>query len=139
MQTSVDCKHGLISGVDVFPANLRESSIVLKHLEKQVQRNVPISRVVLDRGYDVGAVHHGFELLGIEGFIASIEFANPAERKGMTYLPDEDCFVCPAEQKLYYHHTICQRSTGNYLRCYQADIKKCDACMIHMLSMFRGI
>jgi len=48
----------------------------------------------------------------------------------MNYLPDEDCFVCPAEQKLHYHHTICQRSTGKYLRCYQADIKKCDACPI---------
>jgi IS5 family transposase len=57
MQTSVDTRHCLITGVDVFPANLRESSIVLRHLERQVQRGVPIGRVILDKGYDVGAVH----------------------------------------------------------------------------------
>jgi hypothetical protein len=59
--------------------------------------------------------------MSIEGYIASIGFANAVEKKGMTYLPDEDCFMCPNQQQLNYHHTICQKSTGNYLRCYQAD------------------
>lgn len=135
MQTSVDSKHGIITGVDVFPANQKESSIVLRHLEKQVQGQVPIKRVALDKGYDVGAVHRGLELLGIEGYIASVEFSNTADKKGMTYLPDEDCFLCPQGQKLPYHHTICQKSTGKYLRCYQAAIKKCDACPVRAICL----
>ena len=111
METSVDSKHRLITGVDVFPANQKESSIVLRHLEKQIQGTVPIKRVALDKGYDVGAVHRGLELLSIEGYIASVEFSNTADKKGMTYLPEEDCFLHPQGKKLPYHHTICQKST----------------------------
>lgn len=128
MEASVDSRHGVITGVDVYPANQKESSIVLKHLEKQVLRSIPIKRVALDKGYDVGAVHRGLELLGIEGYIASVEFSNTADKKGMSYLPGEDCFLCPQGHKLPYHHIICQKSTGKYLRCYRADMKKCDAC-----------
>ena len=70
MEASVDSRHGVITGVDVYPANQKESSIVLRHLEKQVLRSIPIKRVALDKGYDVGAVHRGLELLAIEGYIA---------------------------------------------------------------------
>ena len=35
MEATVDCKHGIITGVDVFPANEKESLLVLRHLERQ--------------------------------------------------------------------------------------------------------
>ena len=35
METMVDCKHGIIKGVDVFPENEKESILVLLHLERQ--------------------------------------------------------------------------------------------------------
>ena len=35
MEVSVDCKRGIITGVDVFPANEKESFLVLRHLERQ--------------------------------------------------------------------------------------------------------
>jgi hypothetical protein len=34
-ETTVDSKHGIITGMDVYPANEKESLIVLRHLEKQ--------------------------------------------------------------------------------------------------------
>ena len=32
---TVDASHGIITGVDCYPANQRESDIILKYLEEQ--------------------------------------------------------------------------------------------------------
>ena len=32
MEATVDCKHGILTGVDVYPANEKESLLVLRHL-----------------------------------------------------------------------------------------------------------
>jgi len=34
MEATVDCKHGILTGVDVYPANKKESLLVLRHLER---------------------------------------------------------------------------------------------------------
>lgn len=128
METSVDCRHGLITGMDVYPANAKESSIVLRHLERQIEREIPIHRVVLDKGYDVGAVHRGLELLGIEGYISSVDFSNPAEQNGMTYLPEEDCFLCPQNRKLTFQRVRPENRTGKALRYYAAETASCENC-----------
>ena len=59
MEATVDCKHGILTGVDVYPANEKESLLVLRHLEQQIKLGVPMNRLALDRGYDTGAVHRG--------------------------------------------------------------------------------
>lgn len=65
METTVDCKHGIITGVDVFPANEKESLLILRHLERQQkQLGLSMDKVALDRGYDTGAVHRGFGIIG---------------------------------------------------------------------------
>lgn len=48
METTVDCKHRILTGVDVYSANQRESLFVLRHLERQIQANVPMYRIALD-------------------------------------------------------------------------------------------
>ena len=78
--------------------------------------------MVLDRGYDVGAIHRGLELLNIEGWIASIEFTNTADKKGMVYLPEEDTFLCPKQKRLPNHHLVCQKSTGKYCGYYGVKV-----------------
>ena len=80
METTVDCKYGIITGVDVYPANEKESLLVLRHLERQIQNGVPMQNIALDRGYDTGAVHRGLELLGITGYIPAIQFSNSPEK-----------------------------------------------------------
>ena len=77
MEATVDCKHGILTGVDVYPANEKESTLVLRHLERQINLGVPMKRLALDRGYETGAVHRGLELLGITGYIPAIQFSNP--------------------------------------------------------------
>ncbi len=128
-ETTVDCKHGIITGMDVYPANTKESSIVLKHLKDQmVNSEFEIKRLALDGGYDMGAVHRGLELLGIEGYIPAIPYSNGPEKHGFTYQPGDDCFICPQGHALHYDKLYCVRSTGNYLRCYISSKDACDTC-----------
>lgn len=87
METTVDCKYGIITGVDVYPANEKESLLVLRHLERQIQNGVPMKKIALDRGYDTGAVHRGLELLGITGYILRFSFATLQKSTAFTICP----------------------------------------------------
>ncbi|MET0017720.1 hypothetical protein [Oscillibacter sp.] len=90
----MDCKNGIVTGVDVFPANQKESLILLRHLEKQQKLlNLPMGKLALDRGYDTGAVHRGLELLGVTGYIPAIDFSNSPAKYGFQYDAQEDAFL----------------------------------------------
>ena len=128
MEATVDCKHGILTGVDVYPANEKESLLVLRHLERQITLGIPMSRLALDRGYETGAVHRGLELLGITGYIPAIQFSNPPEKYGFSYDPQLDAFICPEGVPLTYHRLNCSKSTGKYLRCYQVEGDACMRC-----------
>lgn len=74
----MDTGHGIITGMDCYPANRRESDIILKHLKEQPCK---YQEIALDGGYDIGAVHRGLELLGIQGYTAIREYQNNAMKK----------------------------------------------------------
>lgn len=116
VETTVECGHGIITGIDTYPANQKESSICLRGLEKQNRNGVPLKRIVFDHGYDVSAVHRGLELLGIKGYIPPINFINSPEKKAFHYMSKDDEFVCPEGYRLGYEKLYCVASTGNYLR-----------------------
>ena len=128
MEATVDCKHGILTGVDVYSANEKESVLILRHLERQIDLGIPMSRLALDRGYETGAVHRGLELLGIIGYIPAIQFSNPPEKYGFSYDPQLDAFICPEGVPLTYHRLNCSKSTGKYLRCYQVEGDACMRC-----------
>ena len=128
MEATVDCKHGILTGVDVYSANEKESVLILRHLERQINLGIPMSRLALDRGYETGAVHRGLELLGITGYIPAIQFSNPPEKYGFSYDPQLDAFICPEGAPLTYHRLNCSKSTGKYLRCYQVEGDACMRC-----------
>ena len=128
MEATVDCKHGILTGVDVYSANEKESVLILRHLERQINLGIPMSRLALDRGYETGAVHRGLELLGITGYIPAIQFSNPPEKYGFSYDPQLDAFICPEGVPLTYHRLNCSKSTGRYLRCYQVEGDACMRC-----------
>ena len=128
MEATVDCKHGILTGVDVYSANEKESVLILRHLERQINLGIPMSRLALDRGYETGAVHRGLELLGITGYIPAIQFSNPPEKYGFSYNPQLDAFICPEGVPLTYHRLNCSKSTGKYLRCYQVEGDACMRC-----------
>ena len=128
IDSGLDCKHGILTGVDVYSANEKESVLILRHLERQINLGIPMSRLTLDRGYETGAVHRGLELLGITGYIPAIQFSNPPEKYGFSYDPQLDAFICPEGVPLTYHRLNCSKSTGKYLRCYQVEGDACMRC-----------
>ena len=75
---TIDTQHGIITGVDCCPASQRESDIILKHLKKQLCN---YKEIALDGGYDIGAVHRGLEILGVNGYTAIREYQNNAMKK----------------------------------------------------------
>lgn len=129
LEATTDCKAGILTGIDVYPANQKESLIILRHLEKQMHLSgLQYQKIALDRGYDTGAVHRGLELLGITGYMPPIEFSNSPQKYGFTYVPEDDLFLCPKSKPLKYYRLNCNRSTGKYLRCYQTDGATCTSC-----------
>ena len=128
IDSGLDCKHGILTGVDVYSANEKESVLILRHLERQINLGIPMSRLALNRGYETGAVHRGLELLGITGYIPAIQFSNPPEKYGFSYNPQLDAFICPEGVPLTYHRLNCSKSTGKYLRCYQVEGDACMRC-----------
>ena len=129
LEATVDCKCGIITGVDVYPANEKESLVILRHLEHQKKAyGLTMEKIALDRGYDTGTVHRGLELLRIQSYIPAIQFPNTPAKFGFHYLAHEDAFLCPMGQLLTYHRLNCNKSTGKYLRCYQVQGNACQNC-----------
>lgn len=133
-EMTVDTKNGIVLGVDCYPANRRESDIILSHIDKiQSNTGIDIQKLALDAGYDVGAVHRGLELLNIEGYVSCIQFSNDVLKRNLKYLPHSDCFECSAGKHLEFVKLTYKKTTQNYYRLYQmskADRKACRSCEI---------
>ena len=128
-EMTVDTENGIVTGVDCYGANRRESDIILKHLENQQERlELDIKCVTLDSGYDVGAVHRGLELLDIVGYCSPIKFHNNALKKGFEYDCVKDCFVCLKGKELAFNKLIFKKSTFNYYRMYALPRRECIGC-----------
>ena len=81
MEAAVDCKRGILTGVDVYSANEKESLLVLRHLERQINLGIPMSRLALDRGYETGAVHRGWSFWALPDI--SPQFSSPIHLRNM--------------------------------------------------------
>ena len=127
-EMTVDTANGIITGVDCYPANRRESDIVLKHIERQNKENGhKIKRVGLDAGYDVGAVHRGLEIMGITGYTSLRYEHNNPMKEGFTYEPEEDAFKCREGKTLSFSKLIYKKGTG-YYRLYKVKASSCSGC-----------
>lgn len=124
-EMTVDTSHGIITGVDCYPANQRESDIILGHLKGQP---CEYQEIGLDGGYDIGAVHRGMELLGINGYTAIREYQNNAMKKGFRYDVEKDHFVCMQGEYLEFQKLVYKRATQNYYRLYSRSKKQCKKC-----------
>ncbi len=131
-EMTVDTDSGIVLGVDCYPANQRESNIILEHIDKiQVNTGVKIDKVALDAGYDVGAVHRGLELLGITGYVSCIRFSGDILKRDLIYQSETDCFECKAGKHLDFIKLTYKQSSQNYYLLYRmpaAIRKSCRDC-----------
>lgn len=131
-EMTTDTENGIVLGVDCYPANRRESDIILKHIEKiEKDTGLKINNLALDAGYDVGAVHRGLELMGVTGYISCIDFSNDVLKRATCYLPKQDCFECAGGKHLKFVKLIYKKTTQNYYRLYRMpkeERKSCQSC-----------
>jgi hypothetical protein len=127
-EMTIDAANGIVTGVDCYPANRRESDIILKHIERQVRDNhLDIKNLGLDAGYDVGAVHRGLEIMGITGY-TSLRYAhNNPMNEAFTYQADNDVFLCKNMNTLPFAKLIFKKGTG-YYRLYRIKPGSCGKC-----------
>jgi transposase len=124
-EVTVDTANGIVTGVDCYPANRRESDIVLKHIERQNNDNkLTIKRLGLDAGYDVGAVHRGLEIMGITGYTGLRHCHNNMMNEAFVYQPEEDIFKCREGNLLSFSKLIFKKGTG-YYRLYKIKPGSC--------------
>lgn len=128
-EMTIDTANGIVTGVDCYAANHRESDLILNHLKKQkeVLGYAPV-KLALDGGYDVGAVHRGLELLGVDGYTAIRTYQNNALKKGFEYDAENDCFVCKKDQILAFEKLVYKKGSMNYYRLYKRMRKDCIEC-----------
>lgn len=128
-EMTVDTAHGIITGVDCYPANHRESDVILEHLKRQKKDlSLSIKNLALDGGYDVGSVHRGLELLEIAGYTAIRVYQNNALKKGFRYNSEKDLFLCGRDKELVFKRLVYKRSNQNYYRLYTCQRKECLGC-----------
>lgn len=130
VEMTVDTKHGIITGVDYYPANKREREIILEHLKNQSCR---YQKIALDTGYGIGAVHRGLELLDIDGYTATREYQNNPMRKGFRYDEQRDAFICRQGEALLFQELIYKKSSQNYYRLYTRSRTQCKECLLFQL------
>jgi len=85
MEATVDCKHGILTGVgvDVYAANRKESLLVLRHLERQIQYGVPMKQIALDRGMTQALSIVDWSFLVLPDIFPQFSF--PTLRKNMAF------------------------------------------------------
>ena len=128
-EMTVDTAYGIITGVDCYPANRRESDIILDHIQRQMtDTGIEIEQIALDAGYDVGAVHRGLELLDIIGYCSAREIHNHAMKKGFEYEADYDRFRCMQGKALSFYRVIYKKMNQGYYRLYRISRKECAMC-----------
>lgn len=129
-EMTVDTDSGIVLGVDCYPANRRESDILLKHIDKiQTETGVSIKKLALDAGYDVGAIHRGLEILGITGFVSCIDFSYDILKRNLKYSPKLDCFECLAGKTIDFVKLTYKKSTQNYYRLYRMSAAERKCCL----------
>ena len=105
---------------------LQEWTAVLPVKERVTLYNY--KEIALDGGYDIGAVHRGLEILGVNGYTAIREYQNNAMKKGFQYDEEKDCFICMNGNQLEFKKLIYKKSSQNYYRLYSRSRKKCKEC-----------
>lgn len=89
----------MLTGVDVYPANEKESLLVLRHLERQI--GVPMKNIALDRGIILVQFIAAWSSLVLPDIFPL--FSSPIPPKSMDFLiyPKKTRFLVQKESDLF--------------------------------------
>lgn len=133
LQLAVESEY--IVGVDISPE--RNDMATLKPLLARLERNYDksFSNVICDAGYESAENYTYLAEKGYKVFIkpSNYEYSKTRAfqkamefRNSMTYLEEEDAFVCKGNRRLSYRFTKHYKSRSGFVR--ESKIYECESC-----------
>ncbi len=140
VQTAVDAKHKLIVEHEVTNAVTDREQLAEMATRAKAVLEVEALEVVADMGYSNGGEIKRCEDQGITVYVAQPQ-TSINQKKGLftkqdfTYLPDRDCYVCPAKAELEFR--FASHEKGRDIKYYASSA--CKECQItHLCTTNKG-
>ena len=128
-QTSVDTQHHVITHIEAFHADKKDSQCLPRIIEG-IKENLKdegliVEQIVADTGYSSGAALKALEQHSITGYIPNFgQYKH--EREGFTYHKEGDYYSCPENKKLEFKKI--KDNNGYGAKEYRSSRKDCGSC-----------
>jgi transposase len=128
-QTSVDTAHHVITHIEAFHADKKDSQCLSPILEGLKENLTPegliIEQVLADTGYSSGAALKALEQHNITGYIPNFgKYKN--EREGFTYHKEGDYYTCPQNKMVVFKKI--KSNNGHLAKEYRTSRTDCGPC-----------
>jgi transposase len=128
-QTCVDCGHHVITHIEAFHADKKDSQClpdVIKGLKQNLNsEGLIVEQIVADTGYSSGQALKTLEEHNITGYIPNFgQYKH--EREGFTYHKEGDYYSCPQSKKVEFKKI--KSNNGYAMKEYRSSRKDCTHC-----------
>ena len=128
-QTSVDTEHHVITHIEAFHADKKDSqclSTILAGLKENLHpEGLIIEQVLADTGYSSGTALKALERNNITGYIPNFGKYKP-DREGFTYHKEGDHYTCPQNKKVEFKKI--KSNNGHLAKEYRTSRTDCGPC-----------
>ena len=128
-QTSVDTSNHVITHIEAFHADKKDSQCLPRILEGLKENLNPeglmIEQVLTDTGYSSGEALRALDRHSITGYIPNFGKYKP-EREGFRYHKDGDYYTCPQNKKLEFKKI--KSNNGHLAKEYRTRRSDCNTC-----------
>lgn len=128
---SVDTENHVICGATADFADKKDSDTVEKIVGQTIENlqdnNLQIEEIIADTGYSSGASYNYLENRNITAYIPPHGSYQP-EKKGFTYIKEEDCYVCSQGKKLIFKGITENKDRKTANRLYRTTTDNCRNC-----------
>lgn len=128
-QTSVDTEHHVITHIEAFHADKKDSQCLPQIIDGLKENLNPegliIEQVLADTGYSSGTALKALEQHNITGYIPNFgKYKN--EREGFTYHKEGDYYTCPQSKKVEFKKI--KSNNGHLAKEYRTSRTDCGPC-----------
>ena len=128
-QTSVDTQHHVITHIQAYHADKKDSQCLPKIIEGLTEnlseQGLTVEQILADTGYSSGEALKALEQNNITGYIPNFG-QYKAEREGFTYHKEGDYYTCPENKKLEFKKI--KYNNGYSMKEYRSSRKDCGPC-----------
>lgn len=128
-QTCVDTAHHVITHIEAFHADKKDSQCLPQVLDSLTQNlnhhGLQVEQVIADTGYSSGAALKVLEEKNITGYIPNFG-QYKSEREGFTYNKEGDYYTCPQNKRVEFKKI--KENNGYPIREYRTSRKDCVDC-----------